>query len=321
MADLVTRKGEILDLNLLRYLVALVQEGGVSRTALRLGVTQPAVSAALKRLRGAFDDPILVRSGQSMSPTPRAIEMVERLMPMLASVGDMLEGRDAFEPARSRRTFTLMGSDYVQFFLLPRLCERLEQQGAQVALGHRPANPGKVHAWMESGEVDLGVGYLSAPPPGLRSRLLFSDEQVCLMRRGHPALSSAFTVDRFAALPHVLISPGGAGIYGQRIDALLKSLGIRRRVVLTLPSFLAMPYVVARTDVIATVPSRLARYFCEVLPLAMCPPPLELPAFEMSLFWHERVHSDPAQRWLRAEVLAAGRGVWNDELAAASPGL
>ena len=125
MTDLVTREGGVLDLNLLRYLVALVQEGGVSRTALRLGVTQPAVSAALKRLRGTFDDPILVRSGQSMAPTPRAIEMVERLTPMLASVGDMLEGRDAFEPSRSRRTFTPVGSDYVQFFLLPRLCERL----------------------------------------------------------------------------------------------------------------------------------------------------------------------------------------------------
>jgi len=301
------RDDPALDLNLLRYLVTLVQEGSVSRTAVRLGVTQPAVSAALKRLRGAFDDPILVRSGQAMSPTPRALEMAERLAPMLASVREMVEGRGSFDPARSQRTFTLMGSDYVQFFLLPRLCERFERQAARVSLEHRPANPDKVQSWMESGQVDLGVGYLVSPPAALRSRLLFRDRQVCLMRRDHPALAGTFTPDRFAALPHVAVSPGGAGMYGMRIDALLRSLGIQRRVVLTLPSFLAVPYVIARTDAIATVPSRLAQHFCELLPLAVCPPPLELPAFEMSMFWHERVHSDVAHLWLRAQVVAAGR--------------
>jgi len=305
----VNREGTALDLNLLRYLLTLVQEGSVSRTAVRLGVTQPAVSAALKRLREAFGDPILVRSGQTMAPTPRAIEMAERLAPLLASVREMVEGRGAFEPERSRRTFTLMGSDYVQFFLLPRLCERLERQGAQVTLEHRSANPEKVQRWMESGQVDLGVGYLVFPPPALRSRLLFRDEQVCLMRRGHPALAGAFTIERFAALPHITIAPGGAGIYGVRIDALLKSMGIRRRVVLTLPSFLAVPHVISRTDAIATVPSRLARHFCGQLPLTVCQPPLELPAFEMSMFWHERVHSDAAHLWLRGEVVVAGREV------------
>ncbi|MFZ4649178.1 MAG: LysR family transcriptional regulator [Rubrivivax sp.] len=302
-----SRHADTLDLNLLRYLVTLVQEASVSRTAVRLGVTQPAVSAALKRLREVFDDPILVRSGQVMSPTPRGLEMAERVAPMLAGVRELVEGHGIFEPARSRRTFTLMGSDYVQFFLLPRLCEQFERQGSQVALEHRPANPDKVQAWMESGQVDLGVGYLVSPPPSLRSRLLFRDQQVCLMRRDHPMAQGSFTVEAFAALPHVTISPGGAGIYGARIDALLKSLGIRRRVVLTLPSFLAMPYVVARTGAIATVPSRLARYFCELLPLVARKPPLELPAFEMSMFWHERVHTDLANIWLRSEVVSAGR--------------
>ena len=298
---------EALDLNLLRYLLVLVHEAGVSRAAQRLNVTQPAVSAALRRLRDVFGDPILVRSGQTMSPTPRAIEMAAHVAPLLAGVRAMLERPAAFDPTRTRRTFTLMGSDYVQFFLLPPLCEQLQRQGAAVAIEHRPANPRKVESWLESGQVDLGLGYLLTPPPSLRSRLLFRDEQVCLMRRDHPARARAFTTEVFARLPQVAISPGGAGIYGARIDALLRSQGILRRVVLTLPSFLAMPYVIASTDYIATVPSRLARHFCGLLPLAFEPTPLQLPAFEISMFWHERAHADLANVWLRDEVVAAAR--------------
>jgi DNA-binding transcriptional LysR family regulator len=296
-----------LDLNLLRYLLVLVQEASVSRAAERLGLTQPAMSAALKRLRERFGDPILVRSGQSMSPTPRALEMVDQLAPLLASVKDMMDGRGRFEPGRSHRQFTLMGSDYVQFFVLPRLCQQLERQGAQIALEHRPANPSKIEPWMQSGQVDLGIGYLETPPAALRSRLLFADQQVCLLRKGHPATLAPFTLEHYASLPHVAISPGGAGIYGRRIDALLKTQGVRRRVVLTLPSFLAMPYVVSRTDYVATVPGRFAGYFAALLPLDVVKPPLPLPAFEISMFWHERVHHELAHIWLRRQVVEVTR--------------
>jgi len=304
-----------LDLNLLRYLTVLVQEASVSRSAERLKVTQPAVSAALKRLRLAFGDPLLVRSGQVMSPTPRALELAGRIAPMLADVSEMVERRPAFEPQRARRGFTLMGSDYVQFFVLPRLCARLERSAPHLTIAQRPANPRMVEPWMESGQVDLGIGYLDHPAPALRSRLLFADAQVCVVRQHHPALASGLTLDEYASHSHVAVSPGGAGIYGARIDALLKSHGIRRRVALTLPSFLAMLYVVARTDYLATVPGRFACYFAALLPLAIVEPPLRLPAFEISLFWHERVHHDPPNVWLRDEVVTAVA-----DLAAGPPG-
>lgn len=303
MADLAAA----LDLNLLRYLAVLVQEGSVSRAAERMNVTQPAVSAALKRLRAAFGDPLMVRSGQVMTPTPRALELAERIAPMLADVREMVRQRTAFEPTCTRRTFTLMGSDYVQFFVLPRLCEQIERRSPQVQIDHRPANPSKVQPWLESGQVDLGIGYLASPAPSLRSRLLFDDAQVCLVRRDHPALGREFPLETYAALSHVAISPGGAGLYGARIDALLRSLGIRRRVALTLPSFLAMPYVVARTDYIATVPGRFASYFAQLLPLCIVKPPFQLPSFEISMFWHERVHADLPNVWLRSQVVAATR--------------
>ena len=293
-----------LDLNLLRYLVALVEERSVSRTADRLGVTQPAVSAALKRLRDRFRDPIVVRAGQVMSPTPHPLELAQQIAPMLVAVRELARGRGAFDPVRAPCGFTLMGSDYVQFFLLPRLCARLDATGARVTLDHRPANPSRIESWMESGQVDLGIGYLLTPPPALRHRLLFTDQQVCVLRKGHPATRRPFTAEQYAEFAHVVISPGGAGIYRQRTDEVLKAQGIRRRVALTLPSFLAVPYVVARTDYVATVPARFAKYFVDLLPLQAVPVPIPLPAFELSMFWHERVQHDRANAWLRQQVVA-----------------
>lgn len=293
------------DLNLLRYLNAIVRESSVSRAADQLGVTQPAVSAALKRLRQLFDDPILVRSGQVMTATPRAVAMVERVGPLLAETQELLDASATFDPARSRRSFTLMGSDYAQFFVLPRLIAQLQRLGSQIAIEQRPANPSKVLPWMESGQVDLGIGYLASPPPSLRSRLLFGDSQVCVMRQGHPALRGGFTLERYADVAHIVVSPGGAGIWSARIDALLRARSIERRIALTLPSYLSMPYVVARTDHVATVPRRFAEYFASLLPLAIVETPLELPAFEIGLFWHERVHQDRPNVWLRQQVVDA----------------
>jgi DNA-binding transcriptional LysR family regulator len=294
-----------MDLNLLRYLVVLVQECSVSRAADRVFVTQPAMSAALKRLREAFNDPILVRSGQTMSATPRARELIATVEPMLLAVHGLTLRQPAFEPRRSRHSFTVMCSDYVQFAILRRLVRLLSQEAPGVELVVRPANPRKAQTWMESGQVDLGIGYLPAPPESLRARLLFGEDQVCLVRKGHPVLRREFTPELYGDMTHIAISPGGAGIYGATIDHTLRSLGIRRRVGLTLPSFLAVPYVVAATDHVATVPLCIARHFSGVLPLQLLPTPVRLPAFEISMHWHERVHQDTANVWFRQQVVAA----------------
>ena len=294
-----------MDLNLLRYLVVLVQECSVSRAADRVLVTQPAMSAALKRLREAFSDPILVRSGQTMSATPRARELITTVEPMLLAVHGLTLRQPVFEPRRARHSFTVMCSDYVQFAILRRLVRQLSEEAPGVELVVRPANPRKAQVWMESGQVDLGIGYLPAPPESLRARLLFGEDQVCLVRKGHHVLRRKFTPELYADMTHVAISPGGAGIYGATIDHTLRSLGIRRRVGLTLPSFLAVPYVVAATDHVATVPLSIARHFSSFLPLESLPAPVRLPAFEISMHWHERVHLDAANVWLREQVVVA----------------
>ena len=293
------------DLNLLRYLTVLVQECSVSRAAERVDITQPAMSAALKRLRTAFGDPILVRSGQAMVATPRAEEMAATVKPLLHSVDKLSRPALNFEPKLSRLDFTLMGSDYVQYAILGKLCQIIAIEAPGISILQRPANPNKVVTWMESGQVDLGIGYLPMPPENLHARPLFQDEQVCIVRKNHPALKHRLTTELYAELVHVAVSPGGAGLYGTRIDQVLSSHGIRRRIGLTLPSFLALPYVVSQTDYIATVPSRIAKHFAQKLELQIITSPIQLPAFEISMFWHERVHIDLANVWLRQKVVKA----------------
>lgn len=306
-----------INLNLLRYLLVLVQECSVSRAADRVYVTQPAMSAALKRLRETFHDPILVRSGQVMTPTPRAKEIASAVDQMLQSVSALAVDQAEFNPRESQQRFTLMCSDYVQFSILSRLCQLLAQHSPHIDLTVRPANPDKIEPWMESGQVDLGIGYVPDPPANLRARLLFDDEQACLVRKGHPVIRRRFTPELYAGMTHVAISPGGTGFYGARIDHALRSLGIKRRIGLTLPSFLAIPYVVASTDFIATVPMAIAQHFTRMLPLQILPTPVRLPAFEISMYWHQRVHADPGNVWLRTQVIQAVHHLRTSKVASA----
>jgi len=240
-----------------------------------------------------------------MTPTPRAKEIAAAVDQMLQSVNVLALVRADFEPANAQQRFTLMCSDYIQFSILSRLCKLLVEHAPGIDLSVRPANPDKIEPWMESGQVDLGIGYVPDPPPSLRARLLFGDEQVCLVRKGHPVLRRKFTPELYAGMTHVAISPGGAGYYGARIDHALKSLNIKRRIGLTLPSFLAIPYVVASTDFIATIPVGIARHFARTLPLEVLPTPMRLPAFEISMYWHQRTHVDQGHAWLRNQVVEA----------------
>ena len=290
-----------LDLNLLRYLVVLVQEKSVSRTAERLHVTQPAVSAAIKRLRLTYNDPILVRSGQTMQPTPRAFDMARLIEPMLKRAYEMTQEQH-FEPSKSQMSFSLICSDYVQFAMISNLTDLIQRAAAGISIDVKPANPERIASWMESGLVDLGVGYLPNPLESWRTKLLFREEQVCLIKRNHTALKREWNANLYCDLTHVAISPGGAGIYGASLYQALKSEGLKRRIGLTLPSFLAIPYVVAKTGFVATVPLTIAKHFSSFLPLTYLSLPIKLPAFEISMYWHERVHMDLAHKWLRQQV-------------------
>ncbi len=287
------------DLQQLLPLYVLLQEKSVTKAAQRLGVTQSGISHALSKLRERFSDPLLVRDGQRMVLTPRA----EALLPPLEEAISRLEVALAvpipFDANTSSRNFKLASADYGQFVILPPLMRRLENQAPFVGITARH----DAEAGLASGEVDLAVMPLrtQGPAAGLRARVLFRERFVCVVRRGHP-LESAMSVADFAEARHALIAPRGTA--GGVVDELLQKLGKSRRTVLLLQDFLVAPHVVASSDLVITLPQRLAAIFAETLPLAILEHPLNPPGFSMSMVWPERLEHDAGHRWFRGELVA-----------------
>ncbi len=288
------------DLNLLVALDALLAEGSVSRAAARLHLSQPAASALLARLRGLFGDPLLLRSARGMLPTPRALELLGPVRQVLDEIDALVQPRAAFDPALALRTFTLSASDYVEYALLPALVDYLERKAPGVRLAVRPLDLQAVAKQMESGEVDLCITGLQNAPPGLHARPLYEERLVSVVRRRHPGIGARLTLDKFCSLEHILVTVRG-GSFSARIDQALTALGRKRRARLAVPHFLLAPEIVARSDMISTLPERLARGYARKL--RILEPPLKLQGFTVGEIWHERSAREPAQQWLRDVLL------------------
>jgi DNA-binding transcriptional LysR family regulator len=289
------------DLNLLVVFDVLLAERSVTRAAKRLGVSQPAVSNALARLRAALADPLLVRTAEGMVPTSRALALQRQFGDALERIGGALEDAGDFDPRTARRTFVIAATDYVQFVLLASVVDAIRRDAPGLVV--QVVAPVKHFPWHElgAGSVDLVVGgsRIRDIPKGLHRRWIFRDEVVCILRAGHPHADEPFTLERYLDLDHVEALPVGAvGL----ADEVLASLGHERRLVLTVPNFLAAPFVVAQTDCCFTLARRIAEPLAEVLPLRVYELPFEMPGVTIGAFWHERVHDDPAHRWLRRLV-------------------
>lgn len=301
-----------IDLNLLVALQALLTERHVTRAAARMGLTQPAMSHALARLRETLGDPLLVRTKTGLQLTPRAVALVEPLARVLAGAGELLAPPQGFDPKTSTRRFRIATSDYMEIVLMPALLELLgrEAPGLDVVLVR---HAGKGVDQIEDGTADL----IMIPPDRLdrRSAAIFAqrilaEKFVCVVRVDHPRIAKsakALTLDRYVELPHVLVSPsgGGAGI----VDDALAKVGKTRRVAVVVPHFLVAPFLVERTDLVLTLAARIARSLAPAVNLrSLAPPPeLDLPGFEIRLLWHERDHADPAHTWLRERIAAVAK--------------
>ena len=288
------------DLNLLVALDALLAERSVSRAAVRLRLSQPAVSALLARLRELFGDPILLRSARGMLPTPRALGLLGPVKRVLDEIDALVQPRSAFDPASALHTFTLSASDYVEYALLPTLVDYLERKAPGVRLEVRPLDLQTVATQMESGEVDLCITGLQNAPAGLHSQPLYTERMVSVVRRRHPDIGAHLTLEKFCSLEHIMVSVRGSS-FSARIDEALAALGRKRRVRLAVPHFLLVPEIVARSDMISTLPERLARGYARKLHILE--PPLEIPGFTVGQIWHERNQREPAQQWLRKSLL------------------
>jgi DNA-binding transcriptional LysR family regulator len=288
-----------LDLNLLRVLDALLAERNVTRAAARLHLSQPALSNALARLRRALDDPLLVRTPRGMVPTPRATALGAPVHRALAELDEAL-GTHSFHPARSDQVFRLAATDYMEFVVFPPLIRRLRALGSRIALHVVPLGETVKAEALARGEIDLALGYFRRPEEHLHARALFDEQFVCVVRRDHPVVHKRLTLRQFVALDHLLVAPGGVA-HGV-VDEQLEQRGLARRIALAIPHFLQAPFIIAETDSIATLAERVARRFAAMLPLAVFPPPLEVPGFTASMLWHTRTQHSPAHRWLRAQL-------------------
>jgi DNA-binding transcriptional LysR family regulator len=287
-----------IDLNLLLVLNALLQRGSVKGAAERLAVTPSAVSHSLAKLRELFDDPILVRTSNGYRPTPRAADLVAPLERVIDGVRHILGESPDFDPASARRTYRLKATDLAEIVLLPALMRHLRNTAPGVDIKASP-HVEDIFVALESGHLDLVTGRFDDAPAGFYRQKLFEERFVCLFRRGHPALREALTLERYAALDHLLVSPRGRD--RGTVDDALAPHGLERRIALTVPHFLVAPAIVAETDLVLTAPVRIAERHAH-LPIELVTPPLELGSFSVSQLWHERVHKSPAHAWLRAAI-------------------
>ena len=295
-----------IDLNLLVALDALLIERSVTRAARRLGITQSALSHLLGRLRALLGDPLLVKAQGGMTPTVLAQELAAPLRSALAEIEHALRVRPRFLPETSQRQFTVACADYGMLVLLPHLMRRLGALAPGVSVTARPATASAAQDLL-AGQLDLVIGALPPEAPDLLGRKLFDERFVCLVRRDHPQVGDTLTLEQYVALPHLLISPMGGGVTW--VDPVLERLGMRRHIALRVPHYLVAPLVVAETDLILTVAARVARVFGSAVAVREVVPPLEIPGFAVSMYWHPQRTEDPGHRWLREQVAAVASAV------------
>lgn len=293
-----------LDLNLLYVLVALEKERSVSAAALTLQKSQPAVSGALARMRAFFDDPLFVRSGNSMQPTPRAAALIEAAREVLDKVGTDIVATPTFDPRTTQQTISIALSDVGEVVFLPAILNDLRRLAPNALVRSVSLPPSGVAEGLESGSIDLAVGYF----PDLKQnnffqQVLFSDTFASLVRLDHPVTARKLSLKQYLQLEHAVVHAESRT--EEVMERYLARKRIRRKVVLSTPHFASAPIIVAQSDLIVTVPEPLARYFARVSAnVRSVGLPFDPPRIQLKQFWHRKFHHDQRNAWLRSRVCA-----------------
>lgn len=293
-----------LDLTLLLVLDGALRHRKLGPVARQLGLSQPAVSHALARLREIFDDPLFLRRPGGVEPTARALGLAPGIASMLALARAALARPAPFDPARSERVFRLTGLDYEASRFGPPLLARFAAAGPGLRLSVRPHARDAALRALAEGEVDLAIGFFPRRPPEILAQRLYEETYLVAAAAAHPALAGreALDLDTYCALDHVLVSLDG-GLEGT-VDAALARLGRRRRVVAAMPLFLPVLEAVAEGAALVTMPRRVVLRYAQRFGLRALAPPLAVRPFTLSAAWHRRQEGDPALRWLLGEVAA-----------------
>ncbi|WP_434589597.1 LysR family transcriptional regulator [Pseudomonas sp. R4-76] len=290
-----------LDINLLLTLDVLLAEHNVTRAAQRLNLSQPSVSVHLAKLRDIFGDPLLLPGPRGMRPTARADELREPLREALEALERAVAPASAFDPAQATHSWKIAATDYGESTVVLPALSGLREQAPGTRLAVIDLHPQQLVKEAEQGVFDLALHISEDAPPELHRRPLFQERYVLTGRIGHPHLQTAPTREQFCSLEHVLVSREGGGFFGVT-DRALADVGLRRNVVLSVPHFLMAMSVLVSTDLVAMLPSRLVRGNPA---LQVVDAPLQVPSYEMAMFWGERAHRDPAHKWLREHLLAS----------------
>lgn len=290
------------DLNLLLVFDQLLKERNLSRVADNLGVTQPAVSRSLKRLRLLLGDELFCRTGRGMEPTAYASHLADPVRQALETLQQAISEEYVFDPRDSRRNFVLHLTEIGELFIVPRLMRLLNIQAPGVSVTVVRHSLDTLKSDMEDGRIDLAVGLIENLESGFYSRQLLQQGYVCVFRSQHPLAGSPISLEDFEAAEHVIVASSDTG--HNRIDEIMRREGIKRTVKLRVPDYGTLERLLQGTDLIATVPEALVHPDVVPLALAYSRPPIDLPQLPIVQLWHQRFHRDPGNLWLR-EMIAA----------------
>lgn len=287
------------DMNLLLTFDAIHRHHSLSAAAIELGLTQPAVSAALKRLRGRFGNPLFVRTSHGMRPTPYADGMsgkIRRALDILRQV----DLADEFSPLTSTIDFRIYINDIGMLLVMPQVVKRLSELAPKARLTILDLRPDEVVSALDAGTIDLAVGYFLGMPNWAHQQTIRATSYVCAVRSGHPDIQGELSLAQFVKARHGIYWTTGSA--HSAVEEALARLDLNRDVMLRLPRLSALPFFIAESDLIVTIPQDLGVAFSRLIGIRLFKPPLELPDFEIRQYWHERHHADPANRWLRAII-------------------
>lgn len=285
------------DLNLLVVFNAIYEEKNLTRAGQRLRLTQPAISHSLNRLRSAFNNQLFVRHGHQMVPTPLAEKLRLQVREILGLTEKIFEGWENFEPSKSTRTFLIGIQDYPLMVILPHLLEIINKTAPSITIktSHLRKEDRKIA--LEEGKLDMVIGVKQEFGSNISQQYLFSDREVCIMRKDHPDIASTLTMEQYTAAEFIGISVSEYEV--QAIDAKLKELGKKRHIRLIIENEVSIPHLVAKSDFLANVVELVADAFIALLPIKIMPLPIPITDIKFYQYWHVRHQKDPAHVWMR----------------------
>lgn len=293
---------QTLDLNLLRVFDAVYAAGSISKAALKLHLSQPAVSNALGRLRRHLDDNLFVRKAQGMTPTPRAHVLIEPVRRALAILDQGLRAESPFDFPHSDRRFVIAAEDYGEAVLMPRFIDWLASSAPSIRIVIRYGRSGSLAQELRDGAVDLALDFFALPLKGYQSQCLLTDSLRTLARQNNREIGLHLDLNTFTRLRHVVLAPPHQQV-APMIDLALRKRNLRRTIAVTVPHFMSMPAIVSASDLVCTMPDRMASLYVSPFQLKAYQTPLRIPNFPVYMIWHDSLEGDEGHRWLRDNLM------------------